>query len=607
MAKEQAIHFDRFGRTYQLRIRDAAGLEDALELDNALWIATSAPVAALNCDERFLRFVDADGNGYIRCDELRTAIRWLLDRLSDVSRLHEGADELRLGALNGSDAGGRTLVETARYVLRFLGAPGTDSISLAQIESFERMLDNHPINGDGVIPPGAAEDEGVARFIRDIVASGGGTEDRTGRVGITEDDLERFLSDAVARLAWLARAEESKESDEIRPLGPDTSDAYAAYEAVRPKVDEFFARCRAVRFGGSGAGAGAPAIAAGQGEEEPTAEAIDAALRRAPLAPPNADGILPLQDEVNPVYTGALERLRKLVVRRVIGERKVIRWSEWQSIKTFFAPHKAWLDSEPGGSVAGFDRETLREYVDGPYADAVRTMLAEDREVAERLAAVQELLKLLLYHRHLMELANNFVSFPDLYDPARRAIFERGSLVIDGRWFNFATRVENREEHARVARTSRMYVMYVEVRKQDGATKTLVAVPATSGTAGNLCVGKRGVFVDTDGEHHEARVVEIIENPISFREALVSPFVRLGRFIVGKIEAMSAGAQKELEAQVGQAAQQVQQGVEETARQPTQPSQQQPTAGQTSASRRDLLVGASVSIAALSSACAFIT
>ncbi len=99
----------------------------------------------------------------------------------------------------------------------------------------------------------------------------------------------------------------------------------------------------------------------------------------------------------------------------------------------------------------------------------------------------------------------------------------------------------------------------------------------------------------------------MIENPISFQEALLSPFVRLGRFIAGKIESISSGAEKALESRLARTTEQVQQGVAQTVEQGAPAEAQTLSAAQASASRRDLLVGASVSIAALSSAFAFIT
>ncbi|MFO8006599.1 MAG: hypothetical protein R6V05_02575 [Candidatus Brocadiia bacterium] len=599
---EGTMHFERFGRTYHLRIRTADDLRSVLELNDALWIATSAPLATLNTNAEFLRLVDTDGNGQIRCDELRAAIRWLLARLADTSRLAEGTDELSPDMLRREEEQSQQLAGTMRYLLEAVGAPDRQTVRLRDIEAFERSLDQQPINGDGVIPPEAADEPDLRQFLADALACTGGTEDRIGRAGITEEQLDRFMQQAAQHVAWLARADEkSSEREAIMPLGEETPDAYAALEAVRGKVEDFFARCQALCFLGScDMRQGAP--------DETSAEAARSALARAPLAEPGPDCRLPLADGVNPLYAEALDEFCRRVVVPVLGEREELTEDDWQAIVEFFSGHAAWLSEKPEGAVGQLGRGRLETYLAGDHAERARELLEDDRRAAEQAARARELKKLLLYHKHLMQLVNNFVSFPDLYDPQSRALFEMGSLVMDGRWFNFAVRVENLEEHRQVARTSRMYVLYLSVTRVDESDRFIVACPATSGTVGNLCVGKRGIFYDTAGRHYGARVVEIIENPISFREALLSPFVRLGRFIAGKIESMSSGAQRALESRLARTTEQVEEGVVQTVEQGPQAAQpQQQSAAQASASRRDLLVGASVSIAALSSAFAFIT
>lgn len=606
MEHQRRVAFQRQGRTYQLSIEDAEDLRAALELDDGLWVATSAPVVSLNCDRQFLEFVDSDGNGEIRCDEVRAAIRWMLGLLEDTGRIGESVDSLPLEAIRAKGAPGQGMIETSRFVLDALGAEAKDDIALDQVRAFEENLDRQPINGDGVIPPGAADDERVREFIEDVLRCAPGEQDRTGRPGIRAEDLEQFREDARGYIEWLARADRGEEeATEVMPLGTRTPAAYIALQAVRQKVDGFFARCKALRFFGPSA----ETAGVGQMAQE---ESVEEALQKAPLAEPNPEGVLPLGEGLNPAFEENVQHFRQEVVAPILGDREELTEPEWKRIEEAMAPHERWVQAKAGAAVEQLGREKLRRYLDGDFAERVRSMLETDRGVADRLDDVRELKRLLLYHKYLLRLANNFVSFPELYDPARTAMFEMGSLVIDGRWFNLAVRVQNLEEHAKVAQTSRMYVLYAELSRDGDAETVTVAAPATSGTAGNLCVGKRGVFHGTDGRMRHARVVRIIENPISFREALVSPFVRLGRFVVGKIESISAGAQQQVEAQVGKASQQVQKGVEETVRRAPEVAAgrtetAEAAAAQRSASRRDMLVGASVSVAALSSAFAFIT
>jgi len=607
------MHFERHGQTYQLRIRTAEQLEQVLELDDSLWIAMSAPVDGLNGDRKFLDLVDLDHNGRIRTDEMRTAIRWLLDRLADRGGIAEGSDVLPLAALEQSHDDARSMQETADYILNAIGAEDRSAISLAQVTDFGRHLDTSVINGDGIIPPEASEDPQVQQFIRDVIACRGGREDLTGRVGISEEDLEKFLKDAAAYLDWAAEGElpEGTSYSEVLPLGRETPRAWDALQSVRQKLDGFFARCRLIRF--------RPAAAAGAGIDGAQAapadfadgDSIEALLKRAPLAEPNAEGILALDGDINPAYADALGRFRETVMAPILGETDRLTEERWGKIKARFAGYGRWLGQKPGQAVEKLGRAKLRDWLEGPCPAAVRRLLADDRLVADKLADVRKLEKLLLYQKHLLALANNFVSFPDLYDPERRAMFEVGSLVIDGRWFNLAIRVDDVKQHKEVAKTSRIFVLYAELTRGDSAQKLTVALPATAGTIGNLSIGKRGIFHSTDGRTWDARVVDIIENPISFREAMAAPFVRLGQFIGGKIEAISGTAQKALEAQVGQVTQKVQTGVQQTVQQAPQLVAQAGTqaapAPASASARRDLLVGASFSIAALSSAFAFVT
>ena len=77
------FRFQRYGKTYQLRIETAEDLEHVLSLDEALWVATSAPTSAFRCDQKFLAFVDADSTGRITTAKLKRAVEWLLAKLAD--------------------------------------------------------------------------------------------------------------------------------------------------------------------------------------------------------------------------------------------------------------------------------------------------------------------------------------------------------------------------------------------------------------------------------------------------------------------------------------------------------------------------------------------
>ncbi|MCK4627318.1 MAG: hypothetical protein KAV00_18540, partial [Phycisphaerae bacterium] len=63
MSNSQKMVFQRFGRSQHLRIASADDLATVLELDEAHWVATGAPIETINCDPVFLNLVDTDNNG----------------------------------------------------------------------------------------------------------------------------------------------------------------------------------------------------------------------------------------------------------------------------------------------------------------------------------------------------------------------------------------------------------------------------------------------------------------------------------------------------------------------------------------------------------------
>ena len=599
------MRFKKYGKTYQLRIETAEDLERVLHLDESLWVATSAPRDAFRCDPRFLLLVDSDANGRIYTEELKAAIVWLLERLADPSCIHQGADALPLASIRSDTAEGQALLRSARYVIESQAEDSGDTISMAHVTGFTANILSRPLNGDGVIVPEAAGDPAVAGFISDVIACVAATEDAGGKKGITESHLDQFMAAVSGYIEWKMRSEipSGQTSTPLMPLGEDTPPAYGVLQARAGKIDGFFALCRAIRF--------EPRVADLIGWPGPDQQGLDpadlqqlqASLEQAPLAQPSHDGMLPLAEEdINPTCRQWIADLKEHVLRPVLGavpER--LSESDWQKAKSLLSPYAAYLKEKRGAEVEALPIEKLEQYRDGDLEKQVRVLIAADREVAATLAGVEQLERLLLYHQHLMRLVKNFVSFPELYDTGMRALFEMGSAVIDGRWFNFAVKVDNVAAHMAMARASNIFTLYLEVTGAPSQEKFVVAVPVTSGAKGNLGIGKQGVFFDTAGKEYDAKVVQLIENPVSVREALVVPFVRLWRFVTGKIESFSSKAQTT----VGKGLDGVMTDARKASAQAAKPGAPAP-APAAPAGTANLFMGVSVAIAALGSAFAFI-
>jgi len=595
------ITFRRYGRCRHLHIATAEDLAFALELDEAHWAAVNAPNSTINCDPTFLDLVDTDRNARVICRELRDAIRWTLEVLKDHSGLESACDVVQLNAINTDCDEGRCIHDAGVRMLASLGDGDADRITLGQVRQIKTQVESTPVSESAVVLPEASDDPEIRQFISDVIATTGGAAHPSGHSGLGPTQLDAFIADAEAWCQWHGRATDPAcEADsEIMPLGDDTAAVYEVFAAVRGKLDQYFAQCQAAalderfvqRMGWTEA-----ELAELDFDDPATLRHV---LAKAPLARARSDAALHFDDQINPCYQQSIERFRSEVASRMLdGCETGISGAQWETLKGMFAAHQEWLDAMPQTQIEPLGPEKLGAYLDAKYADAVRGLMAHGAETAFGLGNIRLTEKLVLFQAHLLDLANNFVSFPHLYDPERRAMFETGTLVIDGRRFNLAVRVDDRKEHVKIAETSNMFVLYVEVTPGPaGGEKYEVAVPVTAGGKGNLCVGKRGLFVDVHNNQCDARVVGIIENPISLREAFVAPFVRMGRLLTGKIESLTARAEEKLDTSTSEAVGRIASGGDSQ-------NAPRPASG---ASTGGMLMGAGVALAALGSALAYIT
>jgi len=587
--------FKRYGRSYHLRIDSAEQLAQAVELDPAHWVATAAPTDTINCDLTLIDLLDVDRSGRLTCDEVAAGIRWLLAALADTSGVDAHSTTLELAAVNTDTDDGRRIHEAATKMLARSGEPDRSAINLDEVRKIKAQVEATPVSEAGVVLPEAADDPDIRRFLADIVAATGGAPHPSGIDGVAAEQLDEFIAAGRDYLAWYRQGQVGdRQTTDICPLGDATAAAYAALEAVRPRVDLFFAQCEAAALDERLVQRMGWTEAELKDLDLDNAEAIERVLREAPLAPASGERILRFGDQVNPYDAERIERFRRLAVEPAVGiDLEAMTAAQWQQVKSFFEDHRAWAATIRGEQVAGLGVGRLQEYQDERFARAVNELIAASAETTFVLENIRLTEKLILCQSRMIDLANNFVSFPHLYDPGRRAMFETGTLIMDGRRFTLAVEAADPKAHAAVAGTGSMFLLYVEVDPAAEQAKYHVAVPVTSGGKGNLCVGKRGVFFDLDGAKHAARVVHIVENPISLREAMVAPFKRLGRLFTGKIESLTTAAQKKLDTQATAA-------IDKTAGTPAPAGQSQALA------RGGMLVGAGVAVAALGSALAYI-
>ncbi len=598
------IVFRNYGGIHQLRIESAEDLAFIHQLHPARWAATSVQIESLQCDPAFLKYLNQDGSGTIRAEHLRAGVTWTFHMMATRDRMAESSDVLRLADLDTSHEEGRGLQEAAIHILGQLKAKNMDQISLEQVRVFQNTYGKLPPNGDGVLPPEHVSDPGAAQLAADVLKQVGSTKDISGADGINEDHLRQFLDRARTYLDWKTLAEDDGAAG-ILPWGGDTAAAVKLTSEFDAKIRQFFLQCDMVQLDARTA----ERICLNEHDlwnlDGSDLEALRSQLARAPLQTPNAEGVLNLRGPINPYYREQMDELQNRVLARAQpNSRQSLTRIGWGQVQAIFEPYRGWQAGKPSDGVGRISETTLREYLDGPAEKRLFELLLEDLAVKDEVKQVTDLETLILYQRWLLELANNFVSFSAMYDPDRRALFELGDLIIDGRELTFTTKVRNRAEHKKIAQASEMYLVYAEITVPEGLGPSFeIAAALTSGGQGAIEIGKRGIFYDLDGNEWDARVVDLIENPISLGEAVKSPFVKAKKLISEKVEAFVGTQAGSLEKATTEVTTKMEAG--ESLQQPAEaPSAQAPP--QSGIGMRDLLLGGGIAFAAIGSSLAYL-
>jgi len=576
--------FKRYGGSHQLKIQDAHDLEKIQTLNEAHWAATSVPVGNLDCDPKFLSYVDTDKNNRIRTRELKEAQAWLYRMLADRSRLSEGTDILGLDDIDVSHAEGQELRKAAEFILNNLGLPQAKEISLHQVRDAASIIANAANNGDGIVPPEAVDDTDLAQFISSIMDTVGFTMDAGGKQGVGKKEVEDFFHAAETYLAWKEKGKipAGKDSTDVMPWGKDTPHLYQLVADLEGKIDQYFIQCAMVGFDERAAGQ----MQLRQKELEETdftdPKVLRDRLMNAPLAKVDPEGILDFKGAVNALYREQLLEVRNKIFKRAIGEDvKQLTQKQWEKVKTIFAPYRVYVESKQGGVVEKLGDDLLRKYLQGRHRERLNELINKDTSVANELSQIHTAEKLILYQRWLLELANNFVSFANLYDPGIRALFEAGTLVIDGREIIFTMKVQDVQVHKTQSEKSYMCLLYLEVTgRQDREIAFNIVAPVTSSNIGGLRVGKRGIFFTTDSREWDAEITDIVVNPISIWESVTAPCRQVSGFIKAQVDKLNKFRDEKI-----------------------QTTMAVPTS---SGATRDLLLGGGIAIAALGSAFAYI-
>lgn len=541
--------FKKLGDSYHFRIENHHDLKDILELDEALWIATTAPSSTLKTDKIFLELLDSDRDGRIRAEEIKDGIRYLLENLTVPGAIQENNTSLPLNTVSEVSNVGRRIRSSAEKILKRLNAASA-TITLTQVRAIKEEVLQGGLDQAGVVLPEAADDDRIGSLIVDIVSTVGGVNHRGGRVGVDKDSLDTFLDHCKSYLKWRREAGEIgvDEATEILVLGPDTKNGYETFHKLRNKLYQFFLLCDIKRLNPE-------LLERAMNNPEVNAaynliniENAESYLATAPLSLLSDDSSLDLRGKINPYFAKDLQLFVRRIVKPLLGETVTkLDKESFATLQQFFEPYENWAKRKPDVSVETLGDESIQDYIADPsFKAGLVELIDKSHRTAIILENLYEVERLILFQAYMLPLVNSFVSFPHLYDPAKRALFEEGTLVMDGRHFTMAVKVADRQHHIDTCKNSNIFVLYCQLFGSDGSEMHEIAVPVTAGNRGTLHLNKWGIFNDLDGNELHAKVVDIVENPISVSEAVADPFIRIKKTFFSRLEEFSSTAEEQL-------------------------------------------------------------
>ena len=186
--------------------------------------------------------------------------------------------------------------------------------------------------------------------------------------------------------------------------------------------------------------------------------------------------------------------------------------------------------------------------------DLLRGLLAKDKALEAEANSVEQVERLVRYHRDLRLLCTNFVSFEDFYDGGSPAIFQCGTLYLDQRACRLCLKVDDPAKHAAMAGMAGAYLAYLDCTRKATGEKMQIVAAVTAGDSDNLMVGRNGLFYDRQGRDWDATITRIVDNPISIRQAFWSPYKKFVRFLEEQVAKRASVADADSQSMVSAAA-----------------------------------------------------
>ncbi len=529
--KKYKWSFVNIGGSARVRIDTGEDIAHLAELDPKMWTVLSCPTTGLEIDDKSLKYMDYDADGKLRIQDIVAVSQWITQLLKDKNLILKGDDFIDINQINAENENGRKLYSSAKQILENL-AKETSIISIADTADITAIFAKTRFNGDGVITESSTDDETLKTTIAAIIATGGGTLDRSGVQGVNADQIEAFYKNINDYVSWLNAAVEP-------PFGDLTDSVIESYNALDAKVRDFFMRSKLAAF--------SPESIASLDVQTSLITSISAdnlitkndEIATYPLIRIDGKAEINLNAAVNPAWTKYFDIIKNTAIDK---EKNVITEEDWTAIGEKFSAYNAWKSSKAGASVESLSIDNIKNIIAQDKKAALLEIVNQDIALKEEAENIELVDKFLHIYRDFYKLLKNFVTFNDFYDKDKKvkAIFQSGTLIIDQRACRLCIKVNDTAKHSASAASSGMYMIYCDCTTKSISGKIQIAAAVTVGDIGSLSVGKNGIYYDNNGLEWDAVITKVVENPINISQSFWSPYRRMATAIENLINKSAA-------------------------------------------------------------------
>lgn len=535
--------YTKIGGVTRISIETGEDIAHLPELDQKQWTVLSCPCTGMEFDQKTLQYLDSDGDGHIRVNEVINAVSWLNKVLKTPDPLIRKSDVISFSDINQDTDEGKKVYNSAKQILSNLKLDKNE-ISLADTADSTKIFAESKFNGDGIITAASTDNEDLKKLIATIIEKIGKASDRSGADGITKELVEEFYKEAADYTEWKSQAQ----ADNMEPYGDKTPAARDAFYAIKDKVADYYIRCKLVALDGDTC----PSLEIPKDKlaaiaDKNLSEAI-ADISAYPLARLSAKAELPVNGNINPAWESKFAALKSLILDVDFAGKDSITEAEWNTIAPKFAAHDKWLADKKGAKVESISLEELKAILDANQKDELMALIEKDLSEKDNAESIEAVNKFAHLYRDIYPFLRNYVTFSDFYriNSELSSIFQAGRLFIDQRECDLCIKVADMAKHNATAALSNMYIAYCDcVNTKKGGKMTIAAV-ITDGDVANISVGKNGIFYDRQGNDWDATIVKIIDNPISVRQAFWSPYKKLAGFVEEQINKFAASKEADL-------------------------------------------------------------